>query len=320
MSTRCSQQYNQSIVKQISTEAYQALRDALAAVTWNKRPFETLLRTALRDTPELLAGLNFGETKREVADALVDRLVYNESKYQDISIRLMLEVASMSSFPNLEQIKDADDREIRLGDARRAVAALQRLTEQFAENIAETERQQAQRDAARAQAESVRKFGEDIEQVKQRFIELQTENDKQKRGYAFESLLADLFLLFDLEPRMAYSVNADQIDGSFTFEGDDFIVEARWRKEAASREHGDVFAGKVGRKGKNALGLFVSVNGFKPTLIEQFKESTSFITMDGTDLFLILDQRIRLDDVIRIKRRHANETGSCHLPVSTILT
>lgn len=36
--------------------------------TWHKRPFETLLRTALSDAPDLLAGLNFQEPKRVVAD------------------------------------------------------------------------------------------------------------------------------------------------------------------------------------------------------------------------------------------------------------
>jgi hypothetical protein len=58
-------------VKRINTEAYQALRDALAVVTWYKKAFRTLLGTALRDHPELLAGLDFGgTTKREVADEL----------------------------------------------------------------------------------------------------------------------------------------------------------------------------------------------------------------------------------------------------------
>lgn len=32
------------MAKRISTEAYQALRDALAVVTWYKTPFESFLR------------------------------------------------------------------------------------------------------------------------------------------------------------------------------------------------------------------------------------------------------------------------------------
>jgi ribosomal protein L16 Arg81 hydroxylase len=68
---------------QISAQAYQALRDALPAIMWHKRAFESFLRDALRSHPELLAGLDFnGATKRETADALISRLATNESTYR----------------------------------------------------------------------------------------------------------------------------------------------------------------------------------------------------------------------------------------------
>jgi hypothetical protein len=38
--------------------------------------------------------------------------------------------------------------------------------------------------------------------------------------------------------------------------------------------------------------------------------------MDRADLYLTLDQRVRLDDLLKIKKRHANETGDCYLPAS----
>src|SRR5690242_18206103 len=101
-------------MKRISTDAYQALREALAVIVWNKRPFESYLKTALRETPELLAGLPFQEPKRVVADMLVDRLVEKEQKYQNVTVTLMLEVAGMDSFPNIELIKDPEDRALRL--------------------------------------------------------------------------------------------------------------------------------------------------------------------------------------------------------------
>jgi hypothetical protein len=75
-------------------------------------------------------------------------------------------------------------------------------------------------------------------------------------------------------------------------------------------------ATKVRRKGKNAVGLFISVNGFTEAFKEAYKESTPFIMMDGADLYAVLDNRVRLDDLIRAKKRHANETGSCWLPAS----
>jgi hypothetical protein len=67
------------------------------------------------------------------------------------------------------------------------------------------------------------------------------------------------------------------------------------------------------------MGLFVSVNDFKSTFIERFKESTPFLTLEGGDLYAVLDNRVRLDDLLRAKKRHANDTGSCYLPAARLL-
>jgi hypothetical protein len=250
-------------MKRISTEAYQALREALAVIVWNKRPFEAYLRTALSEHPELLGGLPFAEPKRVVADMLVDRLVENERKYQQVTLTLMLEVASMESFPNIELIKDKEDRELRLVAARNAVERLKTLTRDYAQVLSERETVEADRQARRAQDEAQRTFGDEVEALRQRFVTLQNEgDDPQRRGCAFERLLTDFFALFDMEPRLAYNLDREQIDGSLSFDTDDYVVESRWRKEPVDRGDADIFATKVRRKGKNAVGLLVSVNGF----------------------------------------------------------
>jgi hypothetical protein len=308
-----------SKLKNISASAYQALRDAIPAIIWNKRPFETFLRTALREHGELLVGLNFADTKRAVADELVDRLIMEESKYRSATLQLMLEISSMTRFPNVEQIKDAEDRRLRLNEAEAAVGLLRYIIKDYADEIAEAEKQRAAIQARAAQDAALRRFNDDLESVKSRFLDLQSETDVHARGYAFESLLADLFLLFDFEPRLAYKIAIEQIDGSFTFDTDDYIMEARWRADLADRGDGDIFARKVERKGKNAVGLFISINGFTEPFKLAYDESTPFITMDGADIYAVVDNRIRLDDLIRAKKRHANETGSCYLPASQIV-
>ncbi|HEY8111967.1 MAG TPA: hypothetical protein VII16_03760 [Actinomycetes bacterium] len=100
--------------KRISPSAYQALREALAVIFWYKRPLESYLRDALSDHPELIAGLNFGDLKRRVADALVSRLRQQEDRYQQVTLHLMIEIASMERFPDLERL---EDREMRVAEA-----------------------------------------------------------------------------------------------------------------------------------------------------------------------------------------------------------
>lgn len=71
------------------------------------------------------------------------------------------------------------------------------------------------------------------------------------------------------------------------------------------------------RKGKNALGLLVSINGFtSDALAVHSQQGAKFITMDGADLFAVLNGHIRLEDVLARKKRHVNETGECYFPVS----
>ncbi len=307
------------MTKRISTEAYQALRDALALVTWYKRPFQALVTTSLRDWPELVAGLNFSDTKRNVADELVQRLVTQESRYQDVAIRLMLEIGAMTRFSDIEQLPEPD-RAARLADAQSAVACLRELTEQFSGRLQAQERLQAEREANKAQADALRRFEDDIAALKARFLGLQAASDPRQRGYDFEALLSELIKLFDMEPRLAYRLATEQIDGSLSFDTDDYILEAKWIVEPVSRETADAFAAKVRRKGKNALGLFVAVNGLSSAALTTYREATPFITMDGSDVYLVLDGRVRLDDLLRAKRRHANETGSCYLSASEMLS
>jgi hypothetical protein len=303
----------------ISTQAFQALRDALPVVTWYKRPFESLLRTSLRERPELLAGLNFTETKRHVADELVRRLAAEEQAYQDTTVQLMLELATMSRFPDIERLTEPD-RSHRLAEARAAVATLQEITQEFADRQDERARREAQRAADATQAAALRQFSDELAALQTRFEALRGSTDHQQRGRDFETLLNDLFKLFDMEPRLGYNTATEQIDGSLSFDTDDYLVEAKWLSGAVDRAAVDVFAAKVHRKGKNALGLFVAVNGFSGPALETYKESTPFITMDGTDLYLVLDGRLRLDDVLKAKRRHANETGSCFLPAASFMS
>jgi hypothetical protein len=306
-------------MKRISSDAYQALGDALSSIFWFKRPFQSYLRAALRDSPELLAGLNFDEPKRMVSDALVGRLVSDETRYKELTLALMLEVSSMTSFPDVEQIKDEADRRLRLDAARRSVARLKDLTADYAKDLSEKERLLAETSAQRAQDEARKRFSDELDQLRRRFGTLQDDADHQRRGRDLEALLTDLFVLFDMQPRLSYVLETEQIDGSLTFDTDDYIVEAKWLQEPASRGEVDIFAEKVRRKGKNALGLFVSVSGLSRDAISRYEESTPFVAMDGADLYVVLDQRMRLDDLLKAKKRHANETGSCYLPASSIL-
>ena len=71
------------------------------------------------------------------------------------------------------------------------------------------------------------------------------EADPQKRGYKFESFLNELFHIHGLAPRSSFRVAGEQIDGSFEWNGNTFMVEARWRAQPANAADLLVLRGKA---------------------------------------------------------------------------
>lgn len=161
------------------------------------------------------------------------------------------------------------------------MAHLAEMTKPYSDLVREQDRLRAEHDAMRLQEEGRRRFGDDVAALKERFLELQMSQNPQQRGRDFEPLLADLLMLFDMEPRLAYVAGSEQIDGSLSFDTNDYVVEAKWLAEAVDRPTVDVFQTKVGFKGKNALGLFISVSGFTRAAGERYAERTAFIAVDA---------------------------------------
>jgi hypothetical protein len=114
-------------------------------------------------------------------------------------------------------------------------------------------------------------------------------------------------------------LQGEQIDGAFTHATDNYIVEARWWKKPVERADLAVFETKVRAKGKNALGLFVSMNGFTSGALNAYRTSTPFIVMEGGHLLAVIEQRIGLDELLDRMKRHMDETGDCYLPISQAL-
>jgi hypothetical protein len=293
--------------KRIAPGAYNALTDALAVVFWNLRPFEQYLRVALRDRPELLAGLTFVGLKRQVASDLVNRLAENEDRYQEVTLGLMLELSAMDDFPNL---RAQPDRDSLVPKAAAAVAELRKWTAQYGDLAEAREKLQADAEAERARSERYRSVSRVLKELEEQFLAMHSESDHSKRGLTVQGLLNELFFLFDLNPRKSFVIADEQIDGAFTFSTDDYLLEAKWEASPASREVVDVLAQKVQRKGKNTLGLFVAISGFsEPAVRAHSNCGTSLIFLDGTDLVGVLHGVMPLTDVLEAKRRHLSETG-----------
>jgi len=160
-----------------------------------------------------------------------------------------------------------------------------------------------------------------LEGLQNRLVEI-TKLPVQERGYQFERFLGELFEAYDLAPRAAFRLVGEQIDGSLQFQGQTYLVEARWQAERMAEAELLVFSGKVGGKAEWSRGLFISISGFTEQGLDGFARGkpTNIICLDGLDLYHIMQGGLDLRIVIERKARLAAETNRAFVPVRELFT
>ena len=132
----------------------------------------------------------------------------------------------------------------------------------------------------------------------------------QARGYAFEKFLKQLFDAHGLAAHDPFRLRGEQIDGSFQFANEVYLVEAKWQDQQIGVAELHTFHGKIEQKAAWTRGLFVSNSGFTDDGLAAFGRGKRVICMDGYDLYETLDREIPLNHVLERKVRRAAETGS----------
>ncbi|TLV00667.1 restriction endonuclease [Dyadobacter luticola] len=297
-------------IQKISTQALIALKDALSHIYWRKKDLRQFLELTIENSL-IVSTINWEENvKYESISQLIDRMNARPDIYQNDLLKLLQETSNFQDFSHLKYWdKKGDITE----KAKESVKKLRLQTKGYFDSLNELNI------AAEKRAENIEKvkqtisFSEKLNEQKEKFFNIAMETSPQKRGYELEKLLNELFHLFDLLPKASFKIVGEQIDGSFTFQNIDYLLEAKWQKSLVNAADLYAFGGKISGKLKNTLGLFISLDGFSSECTETKSQTTnSMILMDGQDLMTVLDGRIRLDDLIFIKRRHASDTGEIY--------
>jgi hypothetical protein len=304
------------MTKKISAAATQCLKAALTSVYWYKSELRSFLSQCLSD-PGVLSRLNWDDYKRNIVATLVDHLAMNEEVYQRDIIRLMSEVSQLNDFSHLAKLEDGANK---AAEARRAVEALRTQLEGFRSIQDEHKLAEQRRAEAYARLMQVNAVQQSLDELKAEFYRLVASDNPQQRGFALEKVLKGLFELFDLDPKASFRLAGEQIDGAFSFEGTDYLLEAKWQQELVAATTLDGMAGKLSRKLENTLGLFLSVNGYSEDAVKAHSSGRRLlILMDGSDLMAVLEGRIDLVQLLLRKRRKAAETGNIYLRIHEIL-
>jgi hypothetical protein len=150
------------------------------------------------------------------------------------------------------------------------------------------------------------------------------DEDPHQRGYLLQDLLNRLFDLHGIPIRKAFVRNAgaEQIDAAFEFDGWYYIVECRWRVRLADIRELDGLSGQLGRSGKQAMGLFLSINGWSNNVVPLLKQNQqkNIILMEGYDLRTVLAQPMELRSLLRAKLDALNFHAEPYYSVTKLLT
>lgn len=181
---------------------------------------------------------------------------------------------------------------------------------------------------ARIKADSERRVAQEaarqqpkvsLDQLRIEYLSLfENKTSRQQRGYALERILTELSRLSLLETTEGFRVNGEQIDGAVKFEGEHYLIEAKWQERSASNEPVYQFAGKVAGK-LYGRGLFISVNGFSSEVVRSLVigKEIQMIFIDGEDLILVLEGHLNLREMIDRKIKAAQTKGIIYVhPIS----
>jgi len=302
--------------KRVAPEAILALKEALAAIYWYKADLRSFLTASLQD-PSVLSAVDWNAYKYSIVNGVVDTLVKEPDRYQVTLLRLMADVARVSDFSHLARLEDADEK-IRRAQAN--VARLRGMVLPHEEASGEERAAEARRQKTYDEQMARAAFRDRLAELNKELLEVIGPSSAQDRGYRLERFVKGLFDLFDLDPKASFKVTGEQIDGAFTFDNTDYLLEAKWQEELVGTADLDSFAGKIGRKLENTLGLFLAINGFATNAVQLHSTARpTMILMDGSDLMAVLEGRIDLQQLLLRKRRHAAQTGEIYLPIRQIL-
>ena len=180
---------------------------------------------------------------------------------------------------------------------------------------ARIEEDRARRELQEAERQNPQKT---LSALRVRFLELFSQNasvkEKQRRGYELEEILLELAKLSGLTVSEPFRNKGEQIDGAFKFEGENYLIEAKWQDKAASNEPLLQFAGKTEGK-MYGRGIFVSVNGFSADAVELLIKGRAIktILIAGEDLILVFENHLSFAQMIDKKIAAAQKSGDIYV-------
>jgi len=167
----------------------------------------------------------------------------------------------------------------------------------------------------RVAAERQKEPEHSLPELLSRFLALHSGKvNAQKRGYELEGILTALASMASLEVTEPFRTRGEQIDGSVKYDGEHYLLEAKWQDVAASNESVYQFVGKIEGK-MYGRGIFVSIQGFSDYVVKSIVvgKAIKTIFIDGADIVAVLEGHLSFRELIDKKVKAAQTRGLIYI-------
>lgn len=289
------------------------MKDCILSIFWPKKDIVDFMKNIGCTTKELMTENEYRELHRA---EIVDMIFSNLEKWSDSGIgqfwSMLKELTEWDYFnPYYFETLNKLDENV----AKRNITHLKQLQEIRDSKIKQGRQRQEERE--RKQRDTSFNMGE----LREIFLNLYAGKNKdgekinsQQRGYLFEDFLKKLFLCDGIEVSDPFKIRGEQIDGSIKYDGEHYIIEAKWHDQWSSSDSLYQFAEKV--EGKlYGRGIFISINGFSPESVQALVTGKALrtILVDGGDLVLITEGMYTLKELLDGKIKAAQTMGRIYV-------
>ncbi|PZN96994.1 MAG: hypothetical protein DCF31_02320 [Alphaproteobacteria bacterium] len=297
-----------SFAPDIPLDVKQTLKRCMLALFWPKKDIVEFLRSV--ECPEsilsslVIAGPEASSRRdiiTEVISALGKRPDRGHATYQ-------LMVDRLSNWTHFDRYWFEEQKKLDREEADLAIASLRNSV-----TLRNTRTARQRETSAKTKFAAAKTA--DLSALKTAFAKVHgAEMSPQARGKLFERFLKELFDRQSIKMGDPFEIVGEQIDGSFKFEGENYIVEAKWQDPSTSTGDLYKFAHKVDGK-MHGRGLFVSVNGYSKDSLSAILHGKHIktILVDGEDLVHILEGLLTLEDTLDFKIRSAQTRGDVYV-------
>lgn len=294
------------------------MKGCILSIFWPKKEIISFFKNVSCTSKELIPENEYKELPRA---QIVDTVFANLEKRSDFGIgqfRAMLKQLTEWDYFDpyyFKKLNKLDEDE-----AKRNITHLKQLQEIRDHKIKQERQRQDELERKR------KDISISINELKDIFLNLFSGKDQdgriinnQRRGYLFEEFLRKLFLNEKIEVTEPFKITGEQIDGAIKFDGEHYIIEAKWHDKWSASDSLYPFAAKVEGK-MYGRGIFISINGFSPDAVQALTTGKALrtILVDGGDLVPITEGMYTLRVLLDNKIKAAQTMGRIYVDATDL--